>query len=181
MDFAEGTEKILSPGRDWAVLRTRLGVRFVAGLRARVRSLAQSHDVHGDWSMAVFSLLLIQLWQLSITGESTCMSTSEQHFIFVEYEKKPKKPWSRFTTKATKWHVCPAKTQISLGSKDSDQTVRKPRLIWVFAGHICRFVGFIMGRLIFSSVVGFSDDGDKQDNRILQERAQDVPSFNITI
>ena len=60
----------------------------------------------------------------------------------------------------TKWHVCPAKTQISLGigpvwsdsslwaqwvakdqsflhadSKDSDQTGRMPRLIWVFAGH----------------------------------------------
>ena len=62
-------------------------------------------------------------------------------------------------TKPTKWHVRPAKTQISLGihpgwsepllsawrklgslgthkahSKDSDQTGRMPRLIWVFAG-----------------------------------------------
>ena len=61
--------------------------------------------------------------------------------------------------KITKWHVRPAKTQISLGvrpvwsesslctqwvakdpsflhadSKDSDQTGRMPRLIWVFAG-----------------------------------------------
>ena len=64
-------------------------------------------------------------------------------------------------TKATKWHVRPAKTQISLGihtvwsesslcaqwvakdpsclhadSEDSDQTGRMPRLIWVFAGRI---------------------------------------------
>ena len=63
-------------------------------------------------------------------------------------------------TKQTKWHVRPAKTQISLGirpvwsesslsawrklgslathwvhSEDSDQTGRMPRLIWVFDGH----------------------------------------------
>ena len=67
---------------------------------------------------------------------------------------------SRLTTKPTKWHVRPAKTQISLGihpvwsesslsawrklgslathwahSEDSDQTGRMPRLIWVFTGH----------------------------------------------
>ena len=46
-------------------------------------------------------------------------------------------------TKPIKWHVCQAKTQISLvfrslatnwaHSKDSDQTGRMPRLIWVFA------------------------------------------------
>ena len=66
---------------------------------------------------------------------------------------------SRLVTKPTKWHVRPAKTQISLSirpvwseyslsawrklwslathwaySEDSDQTGRMPRLIWVFAG-----------------------------------------------
>ena len=66
---------------------------------------------------------------------------------------------SHHMTKQTKWHVRPAKTQISLGirpawsetslcaqwvakdprflhadSEDSDQTGRMPRLIWVFAG-----------------------------------------------
>ena len=65
--------------------------------------------------------------------------------------------------------MCPAKTQISLGvrpvwsesllsawrklgslathwahSEDSDQTGRMPRLIWVFAGCTCQYVGFIM-------------------------------------
>ena len=65
-------------------------------------------------------------------------------------------------TKPTKWHVRPAKTQINLGirpvwsesslsawrkrwslathwvhSKDSAQTGRMPRLIWVFAGRTC--------------------------------------------
>ena len=76
---------------------------------------------------------------------------------------------SRFVTKQTKWHVHPAKTKISLGirpvwsesllsawrklgslathwahSEDSDQTGRMPRLIWVFAGRTCHFVGFVM-------------------------------------
>ena len=75
-------------------------------------------------------------------------------------------------TKPIKWHVRPAKTQISLGicpvwsesllsawrnvgslathwvhSEDSDQTGRTPRLIWVFAGRTCHFVGFAMRRL----------------------------------
>ena len=72
-------------------------------------------------------------------------------------------------TKPTSWTVRPAKTQISLGirpvwpdfslwalwvandptflhadSKDSDQTGRMPRLIWVFAGRTGHFVGFVM-------------------------------------
>ena len=46
---------------------------------------------------------------------------------------------SRLVTKPTKWHVCPAKTQISLGitwahSEDSDQTGCMLRLIWVLLG-----------------------------------------------
>ena len=80
---------------------------------------------------------------------------------------------SHLMTKPTKWHVRPAKMQISLGigpvwsesslsawrklrslathwvhSEDSDQTGRMPRLIWVFAGHTCHFVDFVMKRLI---------------------------------
>ena len=79
---------------------------------------------------------------------------------------------SHLMTKPTKWHVRPAKTQISLGgwsessqcaqwvakdpsflhadSEDSDQTGRIPRLIWVFAGRSYHFVGFVMSRLLFS-------------------------------
>ena len=83
---------------------------------------------------------------------------------------------SRIVTKPTKWHVHPAKTQISLGirpvwtesslcaywvakdhsflqadSEDSDQTGRMPRLIWVFAGRTCHFVSFVTMRLIWLS------------------------------
>ena len=84
---------------------------------------------------------------------------------FVEFEPPHAKP--------TKWHLRPAKTQISLGicpiwsesslsvwrnlgslaihwaySEDSDQTGRIPRLIWGFAGRTCHFVGFVTRRLI---------------------------------
>ena len=82
----------------------------------------------------------------------------------------------RLMTKPTKWHVRPAKTQISLGirqvcsesslcaqsvAKDpsflyveakTDQTGRMPRLIWVFAGRTCYFVGFVMRRLIYQVI-----------------------------
>ena len=79
----------------------------------------------------------------------------------------------RVQIRATSWqnqqNVHPAKTQISLGvppvwsefslsawrklgslaiywahSEDSDQTRRMSRLIWVFAGRTCHFVGFVM-------------------------------------
>ena len=77
-------------------------------------------------------------------------------------------------TKLTKWHVHPAKTQISLDihpvwsessmcvqwvakgpsflhadSEDSDQSGRLPRLIWVFAGRTSHFVGFVMMQLTY--------------------------------
>ena len=81
---------------------------------------------------------------------------------------------SRSMTKLTKWHVRPAKTQISLGIRPvwsgsslsawrnlwpsanhwahregSDQTGRMPRLLWVFAGCTCHFVDFVMRQLIY--------------------------------
>ena len=75
----------------------------------------------------------------------------------------PRSHLSRLTTKPTKWHVRPAKTQISLSiwrklgslathwaySDDSDQTRRMPRLTWVFAGRSCHFVSFVMRQLIY--------------------------------
>ena len=80
---------------------------------------------------------------------------------------------SHLMTKPTKWHVHPTKTQISLPSAQSDQSLCcthkeslgpelpnectaktdqtgwMPRLIWVFAGRICHFVGFVMRQLIW--------------------------------
>ena len=79
---------------------------------------------------------------------------------------------SRCMTKPTKWPVHQETTQVSLGilpvwpepslcalriakdlrllhadSEDSDQTGRMPRLVWVFAGRIVHFVGFVMLQL----------------------------------
>ena len=45
--------------------------------------------------------------------------------------------WRKLGSLATHW----------AHSEDSDQTGRMPRLIWVFAGRICHFVGFVMRRL----------------------------------
>ena len=84
-------------------------------------------------------------------------------------KREYKQHMSRHTTKPTKWYVPSAKTQISLGirpfwsesslctqwvakdpsffhvdSEESGQTGRMPRLIWVFAGRTCHFVGFVM-------------------------------------
>ena len=89
---------------------------------------------------------------------------------------------SRLVTKPTKWSVHQAKIQISLGigsvwsesllcaqwvakdltflhadSEDFDQTGQMPRLIWVFAGRTCHFVGFVMRRLKCSK--GFGQTG----------------------
>ena len=61
---------------------------------------------------------------------------------------------SHILTKPTKWHVRQAKTQISLGihaffmrTVKTDQNGQMPRLIWVFAGRTCQFVGFVIRRL----------------------------------
>ena len=92
-------------------------------------------------------------------------------FVYIQH-------MSHLMTKPTKWHVRPKKTQISLGirpvwsvsslsawrklgslvthwahSEDSDQTGWMPRLIWVFAGRTCHFVGFVMS-LMRTSVLG---------------------------
>ena len=60
-------------------------------------------------------------------------------------------------TKPTKW-VCsqwvPNKPSfLHADNEDSDQTRRMPRLIWVFAGRTWHFVGFVIWRLILSSLV----------------------------
>ena len=102
---------------------------------------------------------------------------SEKHMLCLLIRRLGKIYYmSRLLTKPTKWHVCPAKTQISLGirpvwsesslsawrkleslathwahSEDSDQTGRMPRLIWVFAGRNYHFVGFVVRRLLITN------------------------------
>ena len=47
-------------------------------------------------------------------------------------------PWGKLESLATHW----------VHSEDSDQTGRMPKLIWVFAGCTCHFVGFVTTQLI---------------------------------
>ena len=47
--------------------------------------------------------------------------------------------WRKLRSLATHW----------AHSKDSDQTGQMPSLVWVFAGHTCHFVGFVMHWLIY--------------------------------
>ena len=51
--------------------------------------------------------------------------------------------WRKLGSLATHW----------AHSEDSDQTEQKPRLIWVFAGCTCHFVGFVTRPLIFLWIV----------------------------
>ena len=104
--------------------------------------------------------------------------TTLEIFLFVHCFTEP-----YLMIKPTKWSVCSAKARVSLGirpvwsesslcaqwvakdprfhhadSEDSDQTGRTSRLIWVFAGRTCHFVGFVMGWLMCSYTGMFSSD-----------------------
>ena len=115
-----------------------------------------------------FQTALIWPYQNNQAYECPRLISQYKHFS-VDVMKLIQRQMSQRMTKPSKWHVCPAKIQISLGirsvwsesslsawrkfgslathwvhSEDSDQTGRMPRLIWVFAGRTCHFVGFVM-------------------------------------
>ena len=114
--------------------------------------------------VAVFTCLLIVITSL-LEKISNCLAFSLSRKVCNV---------SRPVTKPIKWHVRPAKTQISLGirpvwsesslcaqwvakdpsflhadSEYSDQTWWMPRLIWVFAWRTGHFVGFLMRWLMY--------------------------------
>ena len=53
---------------------------------------------------------------------------------------------NRRTPKPTKWQKPTLFNHAD--NEDSDQTRRMPRLIWVFAGRTCHFVGFLISRCV---------------------------------
>ena len=61
-------------------------------------------------------------------------------------------------------------------SEDSDQTGQMPRLIWVFDGRTCHFVGFVMRRLKCLNRSGSSEIIDSLD-QIYNEYSFKVPMF----
>ena len=117
------------------------------------KSIFQINQIHSGYTCYLFSFLLMIITNLRFYK---CMlwPINKMYQIFHVASVH----FSRLMTKPTKWHVRPAKTQISLGirpiwsefslcaqwvakepdllhadSEDSDQTGRMPRLIWVFA------------------------------------------------
>ena len=109
----------------------------------------------------------VVFWWLSPPGLEFC----QKSLLSTPVVMKKREPTHDKTNKVT---VCPATTQLSLGirpvwsesslcpqwvakdpsflhaeSEDSDQIGRMPRLIWIFAGRTCQFVGFVTRRLIY--------------------------------
>ena len=106
-------------------------------------------------------------------------------------------------TKPTKWSVRPAKTQIIWTSAKSDQNLRcphkkvlgpwlpiectaktdqmgqMPRLMWVFAGRTCHFVGFVMLWLIYFFEWRFNRSMKQNIWAITQKRNFSVVRFVI--
>ena len=112
-----------------------------------------------------------RMWDLIVSVPDHCLSF---YFALGARRLSCNVYMSRRMIKPKKWSLHPVKTQISLGihpvcsesslsawrnigpsathwahCKDSDQTGRMPRLIWVFAGRKGHFVGFARRWLTF--------------------------------
>ena len=133
-----------------------------------------SEDSDQTWRMLIFTRrtchfvdfvvrrLIQRSFSLGVHKNTLCYS--------LELHSFPQKYTSRSTTKPTKWCApsedsawastqsdqrlrCPHEDILDIAthwahSEDSDQTGRRPRLIWVFAGRTSHFVGFVMHWLI---------------------------------
>ena len=118
------------------------------------------------WSFDSACMTVLECFLHALFRILKCLKRLLENFQIYFFSNEP------LMTKPTKWHVCPVKTQISLGicpvwsesslctlciakdptflladSEVSDQTGRMPRLIWVFAECTCHFVGFVVLRL----------------------------------
>ena len=139
-------------------------------------------------------------WLKTFNQNSTQAVLTELAFYhFYKEDFRSRSYWvhifSHLMTRPTNWPVRPAKTQISLGirpvwsesslcaewvakdpsfhhadSEDSDQTWQMPRLIWVFAGRTCHFVGFVMRRPFCTFSFAFSLRDVYLCNTVLRER-----------
>ena len=80
------------------------------------------------------------IWAASRQNQQTHCAPSED-------SDEPGHPPSRIRVFACAQWVVKDPSFLQAGSKDSDQTGRMSRLIWVSAGRTCHFVGFVMRRL----------------------------------
>ena len=75
------------------------------------------------------------------TNKMTCVSSKDRP-VWSVFAARMKKHWALNYLLRAQWRL------IRLDwSVQSDQSSLMPRLIWVFTGHICHFVGFVVRRL----------------------------------
>ena len=140
------------------------------------------HASYGQLKLKEACQLWLTIWSIINTSPAICMLKMDIKQLWDKCMQqgsgnRKKQHMNRLMTKPTKWHMRPVKTQISLGirpvwsesllcaqwvakdssflhadSEDSDETGQTPRLIWVFGGRTCHFVGFVMSKLISSKV-----------------------------
>ena len=100
-------------------------------------------------------MIKIELGRLTDWSMRWYSRTNHNSFKLLPMFLRSIEPWNEpLYDKTNRTTLRPAKTQISLGirflhadSEDSDQTGRMPRLIWIFAGRKCHYVGSVMRRL----------------------------------
>ena len=89
-----------------------------------------------------FIMNLAALWQNQQSG--TC-AQQRLRSAWVSAQSGHCPVWSE-SSLCTQW-VAKDPSFLHADSEDSDQTGRMPRLIWVFPGRTCHFVGFVMRQL----------------------------------
>ena len=97
------------------------------------------------WKSIMLSLTTMSMGHVSFTHmkihwlpQDFLGKNPRSHDAFTQSDQSLLSAWRKLGSLATHW----------VHSKDSDQTGWMPRLIWVFAGHTCHFVGFVTMRLI---------------------------------
>ena len=100
--------------------------------------------------------VIVHIWAVSWQNQQNDSAPSEdsdQTGRITQINLGIRPVWSVFA--CAQW-VAKDPSFLHADSENSDQTGRMPRLIWVFAGRTCHFVGFVMRRLIllaFSNLI----------------------------
>ena len=85
----------------------------------------------------------------------------------VQSDQSSLSAWRKLGPLATHW----------AHSEDSDQTEWMPWLIWVFAGHTCHFVGFVMRRLIY--YMQFITSGIKNERSVTWHPSDEFSHWSV--
>ena len=111
----------------------------------RLRRFAGSPELSPfAYVISNFSYGLTQIWAASWQNQQNDVHPAMTQIslgICPVWSESSLSAWRKIGSSATHWAHC----------EDSDQTWQMPRLIWVFAGCTCNFVGFVMPWHLFSA------------------------------